>query len=241
MEKDMAGIKKVAGAKIFIGPRVDYKTSVAAADFSGKTWKEIGGWTQTGDLGAEQEMLSRRLINQNTTIYAKGGISFPIMTNSFTPMPDDPGQIAFKLAQKSCKPYAFRIDWDGDCGEESEVTFTKDNTDPGEVNWTAHGLENGQAVSFTTTGALPAPLVAGTIYFVVNKATDKFEVATEAGGTGIVFTTDGTGTATAMAPQAGSSDLFFGFAMYGTSTGGDASAMRGLNLPIQPIAPAITI
>ncbi|MCP8895350.1 hypothetical protein KYK29_10430 [Shinella daejeonensis] len=235
----MAGLTKVAGAKIYIGQRVPYKTSVRPADFAGQTWTEIGQWAQTGDLGSEQATITQTLISENTTIYAKGLISFPIMTNTFAPDLADPGQIAFALAQKSCKPYAFRIDWGADCGEESEVTIS--NAEPGVVTWNDHGLSDGDPIVFSTTGALPAPLVAGTLYYVVASTTNSFSVAATAGGTAIDTTTAGSGVHTALAPEQGETDLLFGFAMYGTKTGGDASATRLLNLPIQPIAPFITV
>lgn len=235
----MAGLSKVAGARIYIGQRVPYKTSVLPADFAGQTWTEIGQWAQTGDLGSEQATITQTLISQNTTIYAKGTISFPIMTNQFAPDLSDPGQAAFAIAQRSCKPYAFRIDWGADCGEESEVAIS--SASPGVVTWNAHGLSDGDPIVFSTTGALPAPLVAGTLYYVVASTTNSFSVAATAGGTAIDTTTAGSGVHTALAPEQGETDLLFGFALYGTKTGGDASATRLLNLPLQPIAPFITV
>lgn len=56
---------------------------------------------------------------------------------------------------------------------------------PGVISWTAHGLANGRAVMFTTTGALPTGLLPNTIYFVVNAATNSFQVAHTIGGTAI--------------------------------------------------------
>jgi hypothetical protein len=235
----MAGLSKVAGSKLFIGGRVTYKTIVQLSDFSGQTWVEIDGWQQTGDLGVEQEALTQTLINQNTTLYAKGVISFPIMSNVFSPDLADAGQTAFRAAQRSCKPYAFKIEWADDCGDESVVTITQ--ASPAVVTWTAHGLANGTAVTFTTTGTLPAPLVAGNIYFVVTAAANTFQVALTAGGTAIATTAAGTGVHTAQALPVGETDFFYGLAMYGTKTGGDASATRLLNLPIQPIAPFISV
>jgi hypothetical protein len=70
------------------------------------------------------------------------------------------------------------------------VTFT----DAGDlVNLTAHGLSDGDEVSFsvitTTTG-----IVINTIYFVVNAAADTFQVASTLGGAALPLTTDGSGT-----------------------------------------------
>ena len=57
------------------------------------------------------------------------------------------------------------------------------------VNSTAHGLANGDVVIFSTlTGG--AGLVVDTPYYVVNKATNDFEVSATRGGTKIDITTD---------------------------------------------------
>lgn len=232
-------LQKVAGSKLYIGTRVPYKSHIDLTDFSGQSWTEIDGWQQTGDLGAEQETITQTLINQNVTIYAKGTISFPIMQNVFVPMPADPGQIAFKSAQRSCKPFAFKIEWGADCGEESTVTIS--NGSDADVTWNGHGLVNGTPVYFTTTGTLPAGLTPNTVYYVVGAATNTFNVAATPGGAAIDTSSAGTGVHTAHAQPVGETDLFFGFAMLGTKTGGDASATRLLNLPIQPIAEFISV
>ena len=63
------------------------------------------------------------------------------------------------------------------------VTITLAN--PAVVTQTAHGYVAGQIVEFTTTGALPAPIVASTQYFVINPATNTYQLATTVGGTAI--------------------------------------------------------
>lgn len=67
-------------------------------------------------------------------------------------------------------------------------------TDVGDlVTKTAHGLSNGDEVSFativTTTG-----IAINTIYFVVSATTDTFQVAATTGGVAVALTNDGTGT-----------------------------------------------
>lgn len=59
------------------------------------------------------------------------------------------------------------------------------SANPGVVNKTAHGLNNGDVVTFTTTGVLPGTLSINQPYYVVNKATDTFEVSLTSGGTAI--------------------------------------------------------
>lgn len=60
----------------------------------------------------------------------------------------------------------------------------------------AHTLSNGDGVTFTTSSALPAPLVAGTLYFAVSVSGSTFKVATTYGGSEVDITTAGTGTQT---------------------------------------------
>jgi len=232
-------LQRIAGSKIDIGGRMPYLTNPVLADFAGQAFTEIADWQTAGDLGAEQEALTQTLISTNATIYGKGVISFPIMSNVFSPKLDDEGQIRFVQAQRSCKPFAFRIRWGADCGEESEVTIS--SATPGVVSWVGHGLPAGTPVVFSTSGALPAPLVAGTVYFVVDPDTDDFSVAATSGGAAINTTTAGTGIHVASAQPEGETDLLIGFAMYGTKTGGDASGMRLLNFPIQPISHAVSV
>lgn len=62
---------------------------------------------------------------------------------------------------------------------------------PGAVTWTAHGLVANAPVYFSTSGALPTGLVAGTEYFVKTVLTaDTFTVSATAGG--VVINTTGT-------------------------------------------------
>lgn len=80
-----------------------------------------------------------------------------------------------------------------------QTTVTLTIASPGVVNWTAHGLNAGDHVSFATTGALPTGLVAGTIYFVIatGLTANTFEVAATNGGAAINFTGSQSGTQTA--------------------------------------------
>lgn len=65
------------------------------------------------------------------------------------------------------------------------------------ILWTAHTLSNGDAVILTNSGgALPAPLAANTKYYVVNAATNDFQLSLTVGGTAIDLTDNGTGTHT---------------------------------------------
>jgi hypothetical protein len=81
------------------------------------------------------------------------------------------------------------------------ATVTISNASPGVVTWTANGLTNGDMIMFTTTGALPTPLVAGRTYFVVSQATNTCQLAASPGGTAINTSSAGSGTHTAYAQR----------------------------------------
>lgn len=73
---------------------------------------------------------------------------------------------------------------------------TISNASPGVVTRAAHGLVNGDAIYFTTTGALPTGLAANTRYFVVSSATNTFSVSATRGGAAINTSSAGSGVHT---------------------------------------------
>jgi hypothetical protein len=61
----------------------------------------------------------------------------------------------------------------------------------------AHGLVNGDIVHLTNSGgALPTGYTVNTVYYVVNAATNTFQLSTSRGGSVVDGTTNGTGTQT---------------------------------------------
>lgn len=76
-------------------------------------------------------------------------------------------------------------------------TVTMTIASPGVITWTAHPLLNGDVVVFTTSGALPTGITSGTSYYVINSATNTFQVAASRGGTAINTTGSQSGTHTA--------------------------------------------
>lgn len=52
----------------------------------------------------------------------------------------------------------------------------------GTFTWAAHGLADGTAVAITTTGSLPTGVTASRVYYVVNAATNTFNLAETQGG-----------------------------------------------------------
>lgn len=80
--------------------------------------------------------------------------------------------------------------------EVTGATVTMTQASPCVVTHTAHGYNNGQQVAFTTTGTLLSPLLVDKIYFVVNKATNTYQLSLTSGGSAIDSAGNQTGTIT---------------------------------------------
>jgi hypothetical protein len=85
----------------------------------------------------------------------------------------------------------------GNCNAAAPATVTISNGVGSVVTWIGHNRTEGQTIVFTTTGALPAPLVAGTVYYVRNPVANSFNLASVVGGAIITTTTAGSGVHTA--------------------------------------------
>ncbi len=69
---------------------------------------------------------------------------------------------------------------------------------PGVVTWAAHGLSESWPVKFSTTGALPTGVTAGTTYYLKSVTTDTFRLATTPGGSDINTSSSQSGVHTAI-------------------------------------------
>lgn len=90
-----------------------------------------------------------------------------------------------------------KIVYQVDVAKSSTVTITI--ASPGVVSWTSHGLQAGQQVRLTTTGALPTGLAISTTYFVVSVDANSFQLSATQNGSAINTsgTQSGTHTMTA--------------------------------------------
>ena len=77
-------------------------------------------------------------------------------------------------------------------------TCTISIASPAVITRTSHGHANGSFVFFTTTGALPTGLAINTGYYVVNAATNTFQVSATLGGTAINTSGTQSGTHTVL-------------------------------------------
>jgi hypothetical protein len=74
----------------------------------------------------------------------------------------------------------------GDMWQET-ATITVTIASPAVVTYTGHGLAAGAPIRFSTTGALPTGIIAGTTYYVIAAgiATNTFEFSTSVGGSAV--------------------------------------------------------
>lgn len=169
-----------AGSKLYIGT-----TSANAAT---DTYVEVGEIVSFGDFGRVYNEIKFDTVNTRGTRKFKGTFDDGSMAMSLGRDPSDVGQAAIIAARDSDDDYNFKVSLnDAPATETATVTITI--AAPGVVSWTAHGLTVGEAVKFTTTGALPTGLTAGTTYYVKTATdADSFTVAATAGGSEITTT-----------------------------------------------------
>jgi hypothetical protein len=103
------------------------------------------------------------------------------------------------------------------------ATVTITIATPGVVTWTAHGLVTGSPVVFTTTGALPTGITAGTTYFAITSSTlgvNTFQIATSAANAaaGTAVATSGTQS--------------------GTQTGTTSATVQNSLMPVVTVGPS---
>ena len=55
---------------------------------------------------------------------------------------------------------------------------------------TGHGHLDGETVTLSAATSLPTGLLANTVYYVVNKATNTFQLSLSSGGSAVAFTTN---------------------------------------------------
>lgn len=233
----MAGtdLYPVAGAKLYIGgPLATKAIDFVAADFASQSWVLVDGWETAGSLGDSSALISTDLINRGRTVKQKGTVNAGSMQNAFALVPGDAGQAAMIAASKVTSNYAFRIVW-GDAPAVDVDPVTVTIAAPGVFTDTAHGLIAGDPVSFSTTGALPTGLVAGTTYYVIatGLTTNSYSVAATAGGAAITTSGSQSGVHTRTTAPTGSINYFVGLVMGAAKDNGGANNVRKLNATIE--------
>lgn len=99
-----------------------------------------------------------------------------------------------------------------------EKTFSV-NTSTYVITCAGHGYNNGDTIVVSSNGSLPASLSTETLYYIINAATDTFNLSTSSGGGAIDITTTGSGTHKVVK------------VVRGTTAIDDFNAHKRLNLP----------
>lgn len=109
---------------------------------------------------------------------------------------DQVGKKAYAFNGTSATYQARVFDYSGTPDVPGQTCTISGPATPGVVTAASHGFNNNDQVTFSTTGALPTGLTAGTVYFVRNAAASTFEVSATTGGASINTTVAGSGTHT---------------------------------------------
>lgn len=233
----------MSGTKFYISSvPTNSKGELTAADFAGTTWVQVKGLYNVGELGGEQTINEFELIDEVWMRKTKGGRNGGTMTNQFIPMAGDPGQILYKAAIETCRPYKFKVERGADCAPESVVTISV--ADPAVVEWPDHGLFANQPVVFVNEGgALPTGITASTPYYVLSAGltADEFTVSLTEGGAPVAVTGAGTGVNTAVASPIGMTDMYQGLATDGATSGGAKNDLLMKTWPVAVDGRVVTI
>ncbi|TWA24763.1 hypothetical protein [Sinorhizobium medicae] len=239
----MAQLYPVAGAKIYIGPAVNNvpdDADINEALFSSVSFTEIKGWQIMGAIGDAAALITESVISSGRDLKAKGTRNAGSMQNNFIILPDDVGQIALIEAEATPYNYPFKLLFnDAPPAKTSTVTITV--ATPGVISWNAHGLAAGTPVKFSTTGALPTGLTAGTTYYVVSPSANDFQVAATPGGAAIATSGTQSGIHTATTAPTGTTKYFYGIVMTAQENGGGANTARLLQGNVEINSAVLTV
>ncbi|WP_426235869.1 hypothetical protein [Pararhizobium sp. DWP1-1-3] len=239
----MPQLYPVAGAKIYIGPAINVvpdDADIDATDFAAISFTEVKGWQTMGAIGDAAALITESVISSGRDLKAKGTRNAGSMQNNFIILPTDTGQIALIAAEATDYNYPFKLAFD-DAPPGTSATVTMTIAAPGVISWAGHTLVNGNKVKFTTTGALPGGLTAGTEYYVVAAASGTFSVAATLGGSAITTTGTQSGVHTAVSVPTGTTKFFYGIVMTAQENGGGANTARLLSGNIEINSPVITV
>lgn len=223
-----------AGAKLFIGgQRAQKSTDFVAADFTSETWVEIADIEGLGQAGDTSEAVKFTAISDARTRNLKGPRDAGTMEVVAGLNAVDPGQIAVVAAEKTAYDYAWKIEMP-DAPPLLTGVFTVTIASPGVFSRVAHGLVLGDAVKFSTTGALPTGLTAGTTYYVISAGltADAFQVSATSGGSAVVTSGTQSGVHTMNSVPTGSRRFFIAKVMTQAEVFDQANSVMKMNMSL---------
>lgn len=178
------GVHTSAGSKLFIG------SASTSTNLLTDTYTEVGEVVNIGDFGRTYQEVRHDALGSRGTRKFKGQYDDGNIALQLGRDPVDAGQAKIVTARDLDYDYNFYIE-ENDKPAASGGVFTVTIAAPGVFTLTAHGYAVGDAVQFSTTGALPTGISPATTYYIKTVPTaDTFTVAATAGGSAI--TTSGT-------------------------------------------------
>jgi hypothetical protein len=208
------GVSTSAGTKIYIG--------TTASDPTTDTYVEIGSVQSLPEFGrvygeANFTSLGDRNVQKFKTSRNDGNVALVLGKDGA-----DAGQIAVAAALDVDSDYNFKVALNDSVAIQS-ATVSMTIAAPGVITHTAHGLLAGSAVKFSTTGALPTGLTAGTTYYVKTVLTaDTYTVSATPGGAAIATTGTQSGVHTVTTIPAGTTFTFKAKVMSKTTNVGNS-------------------
>lgn len=194
------GVATAAGAVLYVGTTA----SVTATD----TFLAVGEVVSIAKFGRVYNKIDHKPLSDRGVQKYKGGYNEGDPVVSLGKDIVDVGQAQMLVALADDADYNFKIVANDDVAP-SVATVTVTIAAPGIFTDTAHGLAANTPVKFTTTGALPTGLVAGTTYYVKTVVSvDTYSVSATAGGSAITTTGTQSGVHTRTTVPAGSIQYF---------------------------------
>lgn len=166
------------------------------------TLGEIAAWIAS-DTDAEAAITAQLATKASiASVTAAARIGSTVWSNTSAPLPNTLVEDGASYSS-SAYPELFAV-----LVKHASVTLTLGAS--GVVTWTGHGRKANDPIKFTTTGALPTGLTAGTTYYVVGTGltSNTFQVSGSPGSAAIGFSGAQSGTQTAIcAPHGCANDL----------------------------------
>lgn len=227
------GLNTSAGTKIFIG--------TTATDPTTDTYVEIGSVNSIGEFGRVYSESTFTSLGDRNVLKFKGSRNDGNIQLQLGKDASDLGQLAVQAALDVDADYNFKV-VPNDAAAPQSAVATITIAAPGVVTHTAHGLPVGTPVKFSTTGALPTGLTAGTTYYVkAVLSADTYSVAATAGGVAITTTGTQTGTHTVVTVPAPTTILFKAKVMSSTTNIGNSEQVTGSNVTLGIKSGSITV
>lgn len=187
---------------------IQYFIGTTATNALTDTYVLAGSLESIGEYGPSSDDIVFEDLTLGVKKHFKGADDDGIVAIGLGMDLSDDGQLAIVAARATKFDFNHKIVYN-DAQPAASIVATMTIATPGVITWTAHGLKVGTGISFSTTGALPTGLVAGTTYYI--KAVldaNTFTLAATVGGTVIATTGTQSGVHTASTVPTSTTDIF---------------------------------